>query len=90
MAAAEETQVRYIPAYEPINRKELLEGIQEISRALSHLEGNDGASLITNDGEVNFNLDFRINDQTIGRVDGRREHLHEEEMMLKVKKARFC
>lgn len=89
LAAAEETQIRRIPAYEPINRKDLLEGIQEISNALAHLEGNDGASLITMEGKANFNLNFRISDQTIEELTVEENISHEEEMILKVKKPDF-
>src|SRR5271157_2866827 len=42
--AAEETDVRRIPIYQPIERRPLLSGIQEISEALAHLEQPDTAS----------------------------------------------
>jgi hypothetical protein len=89
LAAAKETQALRIPAYEPIKRRDLLEGIQEVSRALAHLEGSDGASLITTDGKTGFNLDFRITDQTIEDLTVEENLSHEEEMILKVKKPDF-
>jgi hypothetical protein len=89
LAAAEDTHVRRIPAYRPIQRKALLDGIQEISTALAHLEQPDTASLITLDGAVKFNLDFRINAETINDLSIQENISHKEEMILKVKRPDF-
>jgi hypothetical protein len=87
--AAQETEVRQIPAYEPIPRRDLLEEIQNMSVALSHLEDADKASLITAQGKVEFNLEFRINTETIDELTVQESISHEEEMILKVKKPDF-
>ncbi len=89
LAAAEETQVRRIPMYQPIQRKPLLNGIEEISMALAHLERPDNASLITSEGSVEFNLNFRINAETIDAFTIEENISHEEEMILKVKRPDF-
>lgn len=89
LSAAQETDVRQIPAYEPIPRRDLLESIQDMSTALSHLEDMDTASLITAQGEVAFNLEFRISTETIDELTVQESISHEEEMILKVKKPDF-
>ncbi len=89
LSAAKETDVRQIPAYEPIPRRDLLEGIQHMSTALAHLEDADTASLITAQGEVEFNLEFRISTETIDELTVQESISHEQEMILKVKKPDF-
>lgn len=87
--AAEETDVRRIPLYQPIERGRLLNGIQEISTALAHLEQPDSASLITSDGSVEFNLNFRISDEAVEALSIEERISHQEEMILKVKRPDF-
>ena len=87
--AAVETEVRRIPIYQPIQRKALLGGIEEISTALAHLEQPDTAALITSDGLVEFNLNFRINADTIDDLSVEDNISHQEEMILKVKRPDF-
>jgi hypothetical protein len=86
---ARETNVLHIPAYEPVQRRGLLNGIQEVGRALAHLERGDSASLITHEGRIAFNMEFSISADSIDDLTVAESISHAEPMILKVKKPDF-
>jgi hypothetical protein len=53
------------------------------------LEQPDSASLITSDGSIEFNLNFRISDEVIEDLSIEERISHQEEMILKVKRPDF-
>ncbi len=83
---AKETDVKWLPAYEPISRRELLEGIQRISSNISHLTSEDSASYITDEDKVGFNLDFQLVPESLEELLIKETISSDNEMILKVKK----
>src|SRR5579872_998793 len=86
LQAAQETNVKRIPAYQPIDRRALLEGIQQIGDALANLRSEDSAELITPLGHDRFNLAMRLAPETIDELTVNESIEHMQEMILKVKK----
>ena len=82
-----ETDVKWLPIYEKISTRELLNSVGKISSSLSNLQETDYASyLISETEKVNFNLDFKINSETIDDLVTKDKIVLESEMILKVKK----
>src|SRR5437660_5162415 len=54
LAAAEATNIKRIPSYHPIPEGRIIEAIDRIGNALSHLSIGDSAKLMTPDGEAKF------------------------------------
>lgn len=65
LLSAEETNVMQIPAYSPIPREKLLEGVERISKALEPLDPQDKASFVTNEITIGFNASFQYLPQKI-------------------------
>jgi hypothetical protein len=57
---AQETNVNRLPHYHPVPTKELLEGVNKVTTALSNLHAEDKASYITPEKEIGFNLSFPL------------------------------
>jgi hypothetical protein len=83
---AEETDVKWIPAYKPVPKREILEAIQGISTNLSHLTREDKATYITQEGKVPFNLQFSVAPESIEELLLEETITSKNEMILKVKK----
>lgn len=83
---AKETDVKWLPAYEPVSKRELLEGIQKISSNIEHLTSEDSASYITDEDKVGFNLDFKLVPESLEELLIKETISSENEMILKVKK----
>lgn len=86
---AEETDVRRLPAYRPVERSTLLENINNLNKALAPLEEGDTASYITEDIEVPFNLRLSIAPETIDALVTSRILTSQVPAILKIKKAEF-
>ena len=86
LGLAKETDVLWLPAYEPIQRRELIEGIQRLSSNVSHLHKKDKASYITSENKVDFNLDFSLPPESVDDLITKETILSQNEMILKVKK----
>lgn len=56
---AEDTHVRQLPAYVPVDKTKLLAGIEGITSALANLRVGDAAKYITDDLQASFNMGFR-------------------------------
>ncbi|MFC1870405.1 hypothetical protein ACFLYE_03970 [Chloroflexota bacterium] len=84
---AENTKVRWLPAYTRVPPKLLLEGMQKISQSLSHLSKEDKAKyIIPNQPESEFNLTFNIAPESIEDLLAKETLTSESEMIFKVKK----
>ena len=83
---ARDTNVLWLPAYKPIEDREILEGLQSISGNLSYLQEGDRASYITDDNKVGFNLEFKFAPESLEELYIKEKVVSSMEMILKVKK----
>jgi len=84
---AEETQVRWLPAYTRIQPRQLLESMKDIAASLSYLTKEDSAKYIApNEPEAKFNLTFYLAPESIEDLIAKETLSSEGEMLLKVKK----
>jgi hypothetical protein len=84
---AEETKIRWMPAYTHIQPRQLLESMKDISASLSHLtEGDSAKYIIPNEPEAKFNLTFNLAPESIEDLIAKETLSSESEMLLKVKK----
>jgi hypothetical protein len=84
---AEETQVRWLPAYTRIQPRQLLESMKDIAASLSYLTKEDSAKYIApNEPEAKFNLTFYLAPESIEDLVAKETLSSEGEMLLKVKK----
>lgn len=84
---AEETEVRWLPAYTRIQPRQILESIRDISASLSHLAEGDSARYIApNEPEATFNLTFNLAPDSIEDLIVKETLSSESEILLKVKK----
>jgi hypothetical protein len=87
---AEETNVRALPFYSPVSRKQLLGNIEKINSALGPLNETDKAILSIPDREdVNFNLSLNISPETIEELLTARILPTRGPMILLIKKPDF-
>lgn len=87
---AEATDIKQFPAYEPISREKLVRSIDKINAALTPLNDNDKAKIVTNEGEkADFNLSLHIAPETIDDLITAEMIQSLSEMILKVKKPDF-
>ena len=86
---AQETQIRMLPDYKPIEPRLLLEDISKISSSLSYLTTGDGASYITNQDRARFNLEFKLTPESIEELFIQEVLTHDDTLIMKVKKADF-
>lgn len=87
---AESTNVNRIPAYEPIPREKLLNGIEKINTALAPLNDTDKATFSTSSGEeASFNLSLYIAPEAISDLITSESLETMSKMILKVKKPDF-
>lgn len=87
---AEATDIKMLPAYEPIPREKLVRSIEKINTALTPLNDNDKASFETTEGEkTEFNLALHIAPETLEELITAETIQSVSEMILKVKKPDF-
>ncbi len=84
---AETTKVRWLPVYNKIQPKQLLDGLQRISAGLANLTEGDSASyIIPDEPRAEFNLTFSIAPESIEELLAKDTLSSENEMILKIKK----
>jgi hypothetical protein len=84
--AAEFTNVKRIPAYSSINRKDLLNHIKQIQNAMSSLEEFDSIEYRSVVGNARFNGQLAISSQVISDWLTKEVHTTQGPKILKVKK----
>ena len=89
-AAAEETGVKHIPAYQPPSKALLVRSITDIGCALRPLQQGDSAAFETQAGDrVEFNLTVKIAPESLNELLVQESLAHDEELILLVKKPDF-
>jgi len=83
---AQETHVDHVLAYAPMPPQKLIQNLERITKATSHLIEGDKLNYITRDAETNFNLDFQIVPESVEDLITKEEIDATIEMILKVKK----
>lgn len=83
---AEETDVRQIPVYQPIQIQDIVGGLRDLVQALEPLHIKDRAKMGTSEGEVGFNNQFNVSPEQIEDLLTQEIIPTEEKMILKVKK----
>lgn len=63
--AAEETKVKAMPNYHPIQTKKLLTGIDDINKSLQYLDKGDSATYQTGTNSATFNLSLDLSAETL-------------------------
>lgn len=86
MTVAEETEVRWIPAYNPVPLPRLLGSIQSVNEAVGHLGQKDKAKFISEDGEANLNLTLQFSISEMEELLTSEIIPSDSIMILKVKK----
>jgi len=83
---AESTNVRQIPAYNPVTQKDIVASIEKITIALEPLSKEDKVTYVTPDERVPFNLDIQISPEEIEDLITREQIEATCVMIMKVKK----
>jgi len=83
---AMETKMDHILAYTPLPPQKLIQNLERLTKATSHLLKEDKLSYITRDSETSFNLDFNIIPESIEDLITKEEIDATTQMILKVKK----
>lgn len=83
---AQDTDVRYIPAYSPLTKQKIIQNLERITLATTPLIEGDKVIYVTQDEEVPFNLAFKIIPENIEDLLTRETIKSSLEMILKVKK----
>lgn len=86
LKAAEDTGVRKIPTYSPIDPNKIIESIGRITNAIGNLSEKDKASYITDEGKIPFNISFSYVPEEIEDLLTKETIESEAIMILKVKK----
>lgn len=86
ISMAEQTNIRQIPAYSPINTQALLSQINNIYIATKQLEDNDKVVYESSVGNVNLRRDVVINEGLIRQILTREVIRNEGIRLIKVKK----
>jgi hypothetical protein len=86
LAAAEATDIKRIPSYQPMPESRIIEAIDDIGNALAHLSLGDSAKLMTPDGEAKFNLTLKVSPDSLRDLIVKESLTHESVMILKVKR----
>lgn len=89
LEAAEDTEVKMLPAYEPVPREKLVQSLDKINSALTPLNDDDRATFVSQEGEVEFNLSLTITPETIEELVTAETLESVATMILKVKKPDF-
>lgn len=83
---AEETNIKHLPAYVPIETNVLLSDISSIKNSLGNLEDGDSATFISQERTSQFNKNLVISEDIIRELMTREIIISESEKILKVKK----
>jgi hypothetical protein len=86
LQAAEETNVKYIPAYAPLALPAVVDSMNLVSTALSPLLPNDSATFLTQSGQASFNITLKFAPESLERLITKETITNEAEMILKVKR----
>lgn len=86
LAEAKATDIRRIPFYKPISKRQLLEDMITITDAIKPLSDWDEASYVSPSDKATFNLNFAITPASIEEILVRETITNRETMILKVKK----
>jgi hypothetical protein len=86
LEAAEETNMKAIPAYAPLALPEVIKSINSVNSALTPLLTTDSAKFLTKDAQTNFNIQLRIAPETMEQLITKETITNEVEMILKVKR----
>lgn len=86
VVAAQDTGVRWIPAYSPVPMPKLLTSIQNVNEALSQLGERDTAKFISDSGDAEFNRALKFSLSEMEDLLTKETISNESEMILKVKK----
>lgn len=86
LTAAENSNIKRIPAYRPLPEPKIVEAITNIGNALSHLQLSDSAKLITPEGEASFNLTLKIVPESLRALLTKESLSNESVVILKVKR----
>jgi len=87
--AAKQTDVKIISCYQPISRRNLLDGTLILTEALKPLSEKDAANYITAEDNAKFNYEFSITSSSIEDLLVRETIINREILILKVKKPDF-
>lgn len=83
---AEKTDIKYLPAYVPIETNVLLSDINSIKNSLVNLEDGDSAAFASQEGTSQFNKNLIISEDIIRELMTKEAIISESEKILKVKK----
>jgi len=84
--AANETGVDQLPTYVPTSKKSIISHIDQITKAVEPLTGNDKVSFESSDGNATFNIDFFIDVESMEDLMVAETIVSENTMILKVKR----
>jgi hypothetical protein len=85
----DQTQIKMLPAYQPIKPRVLLENMQAISSSVAFLDKEDKAVYVSNIGQTEFNLNFRLTPEVVEDLVTKSTLPSEGEMILRIKKPDF-
>jgi len=85
-ALAEQTDIKMLPAYAPVDTESLLADINSVNSALNCLEKNDLATFKSPLGSSKYNQKLTISDEMVAELITRETLQSEGERILKVKK----
>jgi len=86
---AAETDVLHLPSYEPVSRRALLDGLQQVNKALEPLEDGDHATIGSGGETASFNMTLSLAPETIDELSISETKRHTQEMIMKVKRPDF-
>ena len=85
-ALAESTNIKLLPAYNPIKTRELLETLRDLSEGVAPLMEGDSVKYITEHQESTFNLAFKLTPEVIENLITKETTTMTGEQILKIKK----
>ena len=86
LSLAQETDIKYIPAYTPLPPQKLLQNLERMTKATAYLIHEDKVKYLTREEETSFNLSFKIIPEIIEDILTRETIESNIDMILKVKK----
>jgi hypothetical protein len=86
LVAAQDTDIKRIPAYQPISELRIIQAISGLNSSLRYLSAGDSAKLITPDGEARFNLSLMASPESLLALLIKESLTNESVLILKVKR----